>query len=403
MAAARVDPAAAIPTLEAAAATLTGLGWPGETAEVLVRLGEVALAAGDVERARTALSRAVAMRRRASVRVRAAAWHATALLRLIEDRPAAARRAIDAGLRIVDRHRASLGASELRARAAADGVELAELGLRLAMRSGRPTDVLIAAERWRAGSLATRTDVGGSMRPVEHDLAELRRLSQELRGIGDGPTSAGPDAESLRSEVLRLERRITSATRLAEGDPRAVATRLDLAELKAALGGATLAEYIDIDGELHVVVVSSGRTRLIHLASRDVVLALIDHALFSIRRLAGIPPGHPRCATVLEQHRRTVTDLNAALVAPLRLTANEVVVVPTGALHAVPWSAPARAGLSRRLADRPERGVVDRRRRRLRPRHGHPSRPRPGPPARCGRGRCAGRSPRRGSSDRPAR
>ena len=34
-----------------------------------------------------------------------------------------------------------------------------------------------------------------------------------------------------------------------------------------------------------------------------------------------------------------MTDLNAALVAPLRLTADEVVVVPTGALHAVPWSA----------------------------------------------------------------
>ena len=135
MATARVDPPAAIPTLEAAATTLSELGWPAETAEALVRLGEVSLEAGDTERARDALSRAVAMRRRASVRVRAAAWHATALLRLLDDRPAAARRAIDAGLRIVDRHRASLGASELRARAAADGVELAELGLRLAMRS----------------------------------------------------------------------------------------------------------------------------------------------------------------------------------------------------------------------------------------------------------------------------
>ena len=199
MAAARVDPAAAIPTLEAAAATLTGLGWPGETAEVLVRLGEVALAAGDVERARTALSRAVAMRRRASVRVRAAAWHATALLRLIEDRPAAARRAIDAGLRIVDRHRASLGASELRARAAADGVELAELGLRLAMRSGRPTDVLIAAERWRAGSLATRTDVG---RLDAHRRARPRRTAPLESGAARHRRR--PDVGRTRCRVLAL-------------------------------------------------------------------------------------------------------------------------------------------------------------------------------------------------------
>ncbi|MFT3855742.1 MAG: CHAT domain-containing protein [Ilumatobacteraceae bacterium] len=340
LATSEADPQHAIPTLQAAASTLDRMGWPAESAEVLVRLGTVAAMVGEVDLARDALSRVTSVHRRASVRVRAAAWHATALLRLLDARPAAAQRAIDAGLRVVDRHRASLGASELRARAAADGVELAELGLRLAMDGGRATDVLVAVERWRAGSLAARTATIGAADDVDHDLAELRLIGRQLHGIGDGaPVPDDEVSATLHAEARRLEQRITAATRLVQGDPRAVAAKLDVDVLRSALGSAALVEYVDLDGHIHAVVVAGERVEVVRLDGRERVLALVDHALFSIRRLASTPAEHPRAAAVLEQHRRTVADLDAALLAPLRLDADEIVIVPTGALHAVPWSA----------------------------------------------------------------
>ena len=349
MAVSREDPADAIPTLRSAAATLDALGWQAEAAEVLVRLGSAALAAGEIELARDALGQASVVRRRTSIAVRAAAWHATALLRLLDDQPVAARRAIDAGLRVVDRYRASLGASDLRARASIDGVELAELGLRLAMDTGRARDVLVAAERWRAGSLVVSTTRVGGEREIDHDLAELRRLASQLRGVG----SALADRDTVLTEVVRLERRITSMTRMAPGDPRAIGRRLDLAELRRQLGDAALVEYIDLDGQLSAVVVTRRRTEVVHLGPRDVVAAIIDHALFSLRRLSATPKGHPRAATVLAQHRQTLSDLDAALVGPLRLAADDLVIVPTRLLHAVPWWALAGLQLAGRMVVAP--------------------------------------------------
>lgn len=333
LAAAQAEPAHAIPALQAAATTLSGIGWQAETAEVLVRLGAIALAAGRVDVARDALGRAAAVRSRAGVRVRAAAWHATALLRLLDDQPVAARRAIDAGLRVVDRHRATLGASDLRARASGDGVELAELGVRMALGTGRAADVLVAAERWRAGSLATSAARVGGEREIDHDLAELRRLAAQLRGV----EATQVDRAALLADVERLERRITAVTRMAPGDPRAIGRRLDLAGLRRRLGEATLVEYVDIDGTLTAVVATARRTRLVSLASRERVTALVDHTLFSLRRLSALPAHHPRMAAVLEQHLATVADLDALLFGPLPRRSDDLVVVPTRLLHAVPW------------------------------------------------------------------
>ncbi|MCU1502073.1 MAG: hypothetical protein JWM12_1427, partial [Ilumatobacteraceae bacterium] len=182
MALAGGDPVGAMERLRHAADTLRSLGWQAEAAEVQVRLGMLALRIGDSGVARRALADAAAVHRRAAARTRAAAWHATALLHVLDDRPVSARRAIDAGLRVVDVHRAALGASDMRARASADGVELAALGLRLALATGRPSDVLLAAERWRAGALAERASAIAGETSIDHDLAELRRLGSELRG-----------------------------------------------------------------------------------------------------------------------------------------------------------------------------------------------------------------------------
>ena len=65
--------------------------------------------------------------------------------------------------------------------------------------------------------------------------------------------------------------------------------------------------------------------------------ALVDHALFSLRRLSSLPADHPRLAVVLDQHRQTVADLDAAILAPLGPAGDDLIVVPTRLLHATPW------------------------------------------------------------------
>ncbi|MCU1500659.1 MAG: hypothetical protein JWM12_13, partial [Ilumatobacteraceae bacterium] len=148
-----------------------------------------------------------------------------------------------------------------------------------------------------------------------------------------------PAAEAMRAGLLRLERQITAVTRLAPGDPRAVGGRLDLRRLRAELGDATLVEYIDVDGKLNAAVVTSTRTRLVPLADREPVLGVMAHLAFEIRRLSAFPNGHPRAGAAIVSYRRTADELAALLVTPLRLREGPLVIVPTGPLHSLPWSA----------------------------------------------------------------
>ena len=61
--------------------------------------------------------------------------------------------ALRAGLRVLDEHRAALGATELRVHAASHGSRLAALGLRLALEDADAVRVLTWAEQWRAATL----------------------------------------------------------------------------------------------------------------------------------------------------------------------------------------------------------------------------------------------------------
>lgn len=331
------DPAIALERLRAAASTLERLGWRAEAAEVQIQIGQLALRIGDLDLARATLSAAAGRAKvSASGRVRAAAWHATALLQMLDDQRTAAKRSVAAGLRVIDAHRASLGASDMRVRASADGVDLAQLGLRLAMDTGRPVEVFRAAERWRAGALARRAPVTDADENVAQGLAEMRRLERRFRKV-DGDDA--PDVDVSRAEFVRAEREITKVTRMAAGDPRAVAGALDLPRLRSLLGDAGLVEYIDLDGRLYAVVVNRRRTRLVELPAREQVLALRDHLGFALRRLVGLSAGHRRAAAAIDAFHQTAGELDDLLVAPLHLGEGAVVIVPTGPLHAVPWSA----------------------------------------------------------------
>ncbi|WP_067069475.1 CHAT domain-containing protein [Carbonactinospora thermoautotrophica] len=314
---------------------LAAAGWPDDALQTRLLAGRVALELGLKPRARTLLAAAAAGRRRGPAQLRAAAWHAEALRRLLDADRAGASRALRAGLRVLEENAAILGATDLRAHSAVFGEELATLGLRLALEEGRAREVLRWSERWRAGALRQRP-----VRPPEdsrlaEDLAALRQVVSRIAEEG----LAGHDTTRLRAERLRLERAICNRSRHARG-PGGRAAELDLGALAEALGDRALVELLRLDERLHAVTMVDGRVRLFTLGEYAETLRETESLRFSLNRLARRHGGEPLLAAARLALRYAAGRLDEILFAPLRSTLGdrELVVVPTGALHALPWT-----------------------------------------------------------------
>ncbi|MCA1691037.1 MAG: tetratricopeptide repeat protein, partial [Actinobacteria bacterium] len=135
------------------AAELASSGWVAPATEARVIAATIALALGLVGEAEEELRPLGKARRSGPVDARARAWHAEALLRHARGENRAADSALRAGFRLLARHQATLGATELRVHAGVRAGDLAGLGMRIAMDSGRADGVLGWSERWRAGSM----------------------------------------------------------------------------------------------------------------------------------------------------------------------------------------------------------------------------------------------------------
>lgn len=270
------------------------------------------------------------------VQVRSRAWHAQALLRLAAGNPAGAERALGAGLRVLDSHRASLGATELRANAAGHGADLAEDGLRLAVSGGRPARVLAWAERWRAAAMLLPPVRPPDDAALADLLAELRAVVKEAEAV----TLAGRDAASLRRRQARLEETVRRRARLAPGADRGSTSVPTVPRLLEALGQQGMVELVRVDDELHAVVVARGRARFRFLGPAAPVMTELGALRFALRRLAlrrGNADAMETAALALADAARR---LDALLVQPLErdLDGCALVMVPTGPLHALPWA-----------------------------------------------------------------
>ncbi len=143
-------------------------------------------------------------RDRGPVQTRTRAWHAAALLRLSQGDRRGANAAVAAGLRVLEAHRTTLGATELRAHASGHGEELATLGLRLAVESGTAARVLAAAERQRAAGLLLRP----ARPPDEPELAaELDELRRVTGALDEALREGRPDHDLARRQAA-LERTV---------------------------------------------------------------------------------------------------------------------------------------------------------------------------------------------------
>jgi tetratricopeptide (TPR) repeat protein len=311
-------------------------GWPEAALHSRIVAARVLLAQNRRREAARELDAARPARRRGPADVRAAAWHAEALLRLAHDDRRGAFAAIRSGLRIVDDHAASMGATDLRVHASGLGRELAELGFQLAIQRGTARDVLRWAERYRSSVLRRRPVRPPDDRELAAQLAELRRVTAEISEA----RAAGRGTDALRAEQVRLEQTIRSRSRHAAGTNDARVAAVDVRELAGALDDRVLVEYVLRSGQIHAVTVADGKVRLWPLGDYDEVLHEQESLRFSMHRLARRhgAPASLEAAWLGVKH--AAARLDDVLLGPLRdvVRDRELVLVPTMALHALPWT-----------------------------------------------------------------
>jgi tetratricopeptide (TPR) repeat protein len=319
-----------------AAGRLAAMGWRAQELDARLIAARVALELDDLRTVRREMRQAAAARTSGSTELRLRAWYAEALLRLATGREAAAEQALRAGFRVMERQRATLGATELRVHVASHGNDVALLGIQLARHRGSPRKVLDWAERWRAGTLRLRP-----ARPP--DDADLAAALAELRGVtgeAEAALLAGRPADRLLARRATLEQRVSRLARRAAGPlfapPQEPPT---VPRLAAALGDAVLVELIATTGDdtLAAVTVRDGVPRLHLLGSREAARRELGTLLFALRRLA---LRHGRVEEARSQVRAGAARLEAAVLGPLRevLGDRPLVVVPTGSLRSTPWA-----------------------------------------------------------------
>lgn len=292
-------------------------GWPEPAARARILLAHLLLAEHRDTAAATVLAPAAASRRHGPAGLRAAAWHAEALLRATRGERAAALTAARTGLRVVADHAASLGAADLRAHAAGHGVALAELGLGLALDVGRPADALLWADRLRARSL---------WRPAVRPPADpvLAGLLTRLRAA---------DEHGDAAEQVRLERAVQARARHARG--AAAGGQRWPGQLRELLAGRALVCYLRRDERLLAISLVAGRHRVHDLGAWAPRAAELDWLRFACHRLCR--DADNAAARTGLAHSTAVLD--AALLRTLpELTGRPLVVMPTAELHALPWA-----------------------------------------------------------------
>lgn len=272
--------AAADATAAALAADLRAAGWEALADELLIARVRAAYEADRIDAVADELEVLRLGAFAAERRLALAGWLAEALVRLRQGRAEDAIDACRSGLDHVDDIVAEAPTLEQRSAAVRLGADLSQLIIDVAVDLGDADTTLSAAEGTRARSL--------------HEELVDERPHRPL-------TDAG--AEQLRRE------------------------------LTGRLGDRVLVEWVVRRDGVHAVIVSGGKTRLVDVAScaevrraRDRVLAWIDRAV-----------AEPDVGS--ERAERAMALLDELLVGPLGLAdAGEVVIVPVGLLHGIPWS-----------------------------------------------------------------
>jgi tetratricopeptide (TPR) repeat protein len=338
-AAAGAPPADVERAARALAPRLAASHWAVPALESALLAARAAIEGGRLAAARAVLAAVPSARRRGPAALRIRAWQAEALLQLAQGDRRQALVALRAGLRVADDYRATLGATELRVRAGALAADLAELGTSLSIADGKVGEVFSWTERWHSSALVPPT----TRPPHDEEAVRLLGLLRETVSRVGAATLEGDDTSALVRRQATLEQEIRRRShslrrdRAAPGRDR-VAT---LAAVRARLGRERcLVELVADRDHPAAVVVTERRAQLVQLGSAAEVERERSALLFALGRVArrrGTPAVLRAAVASLDHSRRR---LDSLLFEPLAgfLGDRDLVVVPTGELHALAWS-----------------------------------------------------------------
>jgi tetratricopeptide (TPR) repeat protein len=317
-----------------AAARLDALG-AGDAAQAHLLAGRVALRLGRHEHAERHLGAVAQTRRRGPALSRVSGWLGEALRAEAAERPGPMLAACRRGLDVLDEHRLTLGASELRAQATVHGAELAVLAQRHAARAGRPRLLLTWSERWRATALAVPVVRPLADAELNASLAALRTVTRKLEEV----PAQGQQSTSLQREQQRLEREVRASSLRSQSVQSSGQAPFSPVDLLDRLGPAVLIEIVDIDGSLYVLTCGNGRVRQFSAGRVSDAVRAGDFARFALRRLARSRAGDDP-ASALSVLAAAGPRLQQALLGPAvrHLGDGPIVIVPTGTLHPMPWA-----------------------------------------------------------------
>ncbi|MGR3868187.1 CHAT domain-containing protein [Streptomyces graminifolii] len=309
---------------------LAAFGSPSAP-EASLLAGRIALALGWTADAERHLAAAARSRHGGPPLARMTGWAAQALRAQAAGSGRGVLEACRRGLDVLDDHRTTLGASELRARATAQGAELAALAQRASLASGGPRRLLVWSERWRATALSTPP----TRPPSDPTLLSGLTAFREIAARAEEARMEGHPVPALEREQRRLEREIRSRTLHMRGDAPGEGDRFDPTRLLARLGAGRLVELAVVDGRVHVLLCGDGRVRRFETGLLAEAMAEAEHIQAGLRRLAH--PGAEARLPVVEAAGRHLEELLLGEAAR-HLGSGPVVVVPPGRLHRVPWA-----------------------------------------------------------------
>ncbi|MCW8378793.1 CHAT domain-containing protein [Streptomyces justiciae] len=310
---------------------LAGFGAPAAP-EASLLAGRIALGLGWTADAERHLAVAARSRRSGPPLARMTGWAAQALRARAAGSQRGVLEACRRGLDVLDDHRMTLGASELRARATEQGAELAALAQRASLDSGSPRRLLVWSERWRATALSAPPTRPPADPALLGDLTAFR----EIAARAEAARMEGRPIPALEREQRRLEREIRGRTLHIRGDAPGFGSRFDPGRLLERLGDdVLLVELAVLDGRVQVLLCGQGRVRRFEAGLLAAAETEAEHVQAGLRRLAH--PGADARLPVVEAMGRRLEELLLGPAAA-HLGTGPVVVVPPGRLHRVPWA-----------------------------------------------------------------
>ncbi|MFF7472166.1 CHAT domain-containing protein [Streptomyces sp. NPDC008092] len=314
----------------AVADRLASFGAPAAP-EASLLAGRIALALGWTADAERHLAVAARGRHTGPPLARMTGWAAQALRARAAGSGRGVLEACRRGLDVLDDHRMTLGASELRARATAQGAELAALAQQASLAHGGPRRLLEWSERWRATVLSTPP----ARPPADPALLASLTAFREIASRAEEARRERRPVPALEREQRRLEREIRARTHHTRGDAPGGGDRFDPARLLDRLGDARLVELAVLDGRVHILLCGQGRVRRFAGGLLAEAVAEAEHVQAGLRRLAH--PGAEARLPVVEAAGKRLEELLLGAAAD-QLGSGPVVIVPPGALHRVPWA-----------------------------------------------------------------